>query len=258
VSESQMQEPSAKHCTGRFNFMLPAALKPAGREQNIFLMRVWSQAQPGFPVLEGAELRKFDLAGVGPAVWLRPSATYPQDLKIVAMKPGQGYALFLETAASAGREQNAENVVARVAKGFVPGSPQGFCIEHGAFVLPPSKNERAFATFKGSGVDVTVQTETVGAPDDGQSTAGAATGVRTISKERRMVAGLNGIEERVEVSEKPKALFVYTWIYPGEAGSGLRPRIHLKASAGQDHQAALDAAWTSLTGSFELRPPGVR
>jgi hypothetical protein len=258
VSDSQVQGPSAKHCAGRFDFVLPAALQPAGREQSLYLVKVWSEGKPAFPALRGAELRKFDLAGVGQAVWLQPSAAYPKDLKLLAMKPGQGHAVFLEAAATAGREQNAENVVARVAKGFVAGSTQGFCVEHGAFVLAPSKNERALASFKGAGVELSVQTETVGTPDDGQSTAGETPGVRTISKERRMVAGLNGIEEKVEVSEKPQARLVYTWIFAGEAGSGLRPRIHLKAGARQDQRAALDAAWTSLTGSLQPRAPGVR
>jgi hypothetical protein len=258
VSDSQVQGQSAKHCVGRFDFALPAALKPAGREQSIYLMKVWSQAQSGLPRLAGTELRRFELAGVGQAVWLQPSAMYPKDLKLVATKPGEGHMLVIEAAASLGREQNAETTVARVAKGFVANSAQGFCIEHGAFVLAPSKNERALASFKGGGVSLSVQTETVGTPDDGQSTAGDTPGVRTVSKERRMVAGLNGIEEKVEVSEKPKALLVYTWIFAGEPGSGLRPRIHLKASARQDERAALDAAWASLTGSLQPRPPGLR
>jgi hypothetical protein len=48
------------------------------------------------------------------------------------------------------------------------------------------------------------------------------------SKDQRKLAGLGGIEEKVEINEgKGKPLLVYSWIYPGEAGSGLRPRIHL-------------------------------
>lgn len=260
VSESKAQTQAARQCAGRFDFMVPAALKPTGREQSLYLVKVWSEPQPAsFPAPKAAGARKFELAGVGEAVWFQPSATYPKELRLVAMKPAAEHALFFEADATAGREANGEKVVSRLAAAFVPASPHGFCVEHGAFVIAASKNERARASFSGGGVELSVQTETVGAPDDGQSTAGGAPGIRTLAKDRRMVAGLNGIEEKVEIADPAKGpRLAYTWIYPGEAGSGLRPRVLLKAGARQDQRAALDAAWAALTGSLQQRTPGVR
>jgi hypothetical protein len=261
VSDSKVQtQHPAKHCTGRFDFALPGQLQPGGREQSIYLIKVWTRVRAAaFDVPPGSLVREFDLSGVGPAVWLRPSAMYPKDRKLLAMKSEQGQALFLEADATEGREQTAERVVARVAAGFAPASAQGFCVEHGAFVLAPSKNERALATFAGGGVEIVVQTETVDAPDDGQSTAGEHRGIRVLAKEPQTVAGLRGIGEKVQITEgEAKPLLVYSWIYPGEAASGLRPRIHMKASAPQDQRALLDSAWASLLGSLQQRAPGVR
>jgi hypothetical protein len=211
-----------------------------------------SQALPG-------SVRDFSLSGVGPAVWYRPSPLYPDDRKLLAMKPGQESALFLEASASAGRESVAEQVIAKVAAGFVPGSAEGFCLEHGAFVMRPSKNERARASFVGGGVDVSVQTETVAAPDEGQAVPGGFSGIQVLAKDARSLDGLAGIEQRVRVTEKDtKPMLTYSWIYPGQSADGLRPRIQLQATASDDHRRALDAAWKTLLDSWRQRSAGVR
>jgi hypothetical protein len=277
-TKSQTAPAMAAHCIGRFNFTLPADLRPAGREQRIYLTKVWTEAtsagvdplqtwarslapikQPPLSDTAPKLLREFNLAGVGPAAWYRPLPIYQDDLMLRATQPKQGFLLFLETDASAGREAIAEQGLTRLAAGFVPGSVEGFCVQHGAFVMRPSKNERANAGFSVGGLHVAIQTETVAAADDGQGDAGDVDGITTLTKQARNVGDFKGMEERVRITDKnAKPALAYSWISPGQAADGLRPRIHLKASAPEDRQPALDATWKMLLESLRLRPVGVR
>jgi hypothetical protein len=270
------------HCVGRFNFRLPQALRPTGREQSLFLLQLssatinspaelaqfWAHARRSFAGLDaGAEplkvLREFELDGVGPAVWVQLSSLHPDARKLLAMKPGRGHALLLEARATAGREQAAESFMAKVAAGFVPGATLGFCVGHGAFDLPASKNERASASFSaGSGIVVSVETETVSAPDDGQSSSASTMNspdIKVLSKMDRQAAGLPGKEERVRITgsnAKPKVAM--TWIHPGGVGHGLKPRIRLMMSGPDEQGTAINAAWDLLLNSLQQRPASTK
>ena len=271
-------KPSA-HCTGRFDFTLPPALKPTGRSELIYLLQVrtepWAPGEDApqawsrrlararasaipTPVL----LREFEIDGVGPAAWLQPAARSPQDVTLVAMRAlaNHAYSLFLEVEASKGREAVGERVVTEVAKSYVPNSVQGFCVGPGAFVIRPSKNERALGTFASASVEVTVQTETVERPDDGQNTTGELPpGSRLLLKEPRRLAGFDGIEQRVEIVEQDGTPHLtYLWIFPGRPVDGSAPRIRLRASAAAARHADLDLAWGSLLAGWRTRPLGVR
>ncbi len=269
-----------QHCVGRFNFSLPGGVLPQGREQHIYTVKAWSEAvAPGSnptqawakrlaPIREPAPsesaptlLRELNLAGVGPAAWYRPLAMYQDDLKILAMNPRPGLALFLETDVSAGLqyESFAEQGIARLAASFVPGSADGFCVKHGAFVIAPSKNERASAGFSGGGVEVDVHTETVGPPSNPDGFNLDTKEIKTLKRSSRNVSGLNGVEDRVRIAEQDKApSLVYSWRYPGQSADGLHPHTHLQASADADHAVMLEAVWEQLLISWQQRPTGVR
>lgn len=268
----------ALHCVGRFNLRLPSTFQPTRREQRIYTLRVWSelvatpielatlwsraksefiQRQPRSapPKVMG----EADLDGVGPTLWVAPASPYPDDRRLLAMRPGRNVTLLLEALATAGREPAAESVVTKVAAGFVPDAPFGFCIEHGAFNLQASKNETAGASFRSAqDILVSVQTETVAAPDDGQASSASAVNapeIQVLSSKRRQAAGLSGIDERVRISEPgAKARLSMTWIHPGQAASGLKPRVRLMMSGPDEHGAAVHAAWDLLLNSLEQRP----
>jgi hypothetical protein len=279
MSETQphAQSKATAYCVGRFNFALPEEVVPGGREQHIYLTKVWTETttgtdplqawakhltsirQPAKPAQGKAIVKEFNLSSVGPAVWYRPSSINSDDRMLLAMKSGQSQALFLETDASAGHEQFAEQLIAAVAAGFVPNSLNGFCVQQGAILLEPSENERAFASFAGGGVEVSVQMETVASPDTSQNGGSDVQGIQTLNRHTRNVADLKGTEERVRITEKnAKPELVYSWNYPGQAADGLHPHIHLQASAPEERRAALDAAWNSLLDSLRRRPTGVR
>lgn len=275
---SNPDQPSM-HCIGRFDFTLPGAFRPTGRQQRIYLVGVgaehWEPGEsapqawarklgPGRSNASNAPsvLREFELAGVGPAAWLRPSKRSSDALKLLAMRaqPTPGYTLMLEADASVGREAVSERVVTEVAKSYSPGSAQGFCVGTGAFVIRPSKNERALGTFAGSDIEISVETETVATPDDGQNTTSELPpGSRLLAKEPRRLDGFEGMEVRVQVVEKDAASrLVYLWIFPGRPADGAAPRIRLSASSGLARQSELDRAWVELLTSWHARPLGVR
>jgi hypothetical protein len=270
------------HCTGRFDYALPAALLSSGSKLSMYRLDVASEpwrtgiepgelwkkrlaaalTAKGVSATAAARTREFDLPGVGPAAWMGLFADRPDLVTLLTMKPValSKESVFLRAEASAGREGVAEKVATEVATAYVAGSPQGFCTGAGAFVIKPSKNERALESFNAPGVDVSVQTETVAAPDDGQSTDGdPPPGGKKLLKQRRAVDGFDGIEERVQVPDDAAGnLLVYTWIFAGRAADGAAPRIRLSASGAATHATALDAAWNSLLTSWRQRPVGVR
>ncbi len=272
-SPSHADSPTG-HCLGRFDFVLPSRLAPTGREQRIYLVKAW--AEPTAAGGDGgwsrrmAEIERaavgpvtqFSLASLGSAVWYQPSAQYPDERRLFFMRPQTGHALFLEAQASSGREKVAEQVVSRIAAGYQAAVASGFCLGPGSLVIAPSRNERAQASFGGGGVELAITMETVAAPDDGAATRGGAEGIQVLSQGRRPIAGLDGAEERVSMAPdgdaKGGAKRVYTWVYPGQPGDGLRPRIRLKATAGEGSRAALDSAWSALTQSLHQRPLGLR
>lgn len=270
------------HCTGRFDYALPPAFISNGSRQSIYLLEV--AAEPWLPGLGASEAwkkrlsaavtpkagataahapaRQFDLPGVGPAAWLQLYADRTDLITLLAMRPVPitNQSLFLRAEASTGREQFAQNLVADVASKYTPSSAQGFCTGAGAFVIEPSMNERAIESFAAPGVELSVQTETVVKPDDGQSSAGdPPPGGKELLKRKRSVAGFEGIEERVQLpNDVGGTRLIYTWIFAGRAADGAAPRIRLSASGIASHAAWLDAAWDTLLASLRPRPVGVR
>jgi hypothetical protein len=247
------------HCTGRFDYALPAALQSGGGKQSLYRLDVASE--PWRPGIEAGDLwkerlaavltakgvstpapgrtREFDLPGVGPAAWLALFADRPDLVTLLTMKSvaQSKESVFLRAEATTGREGVAEKVVGEVAAG--------------AFVIRPSKNERALESFNAPGVDVSVETETVAAPDDGQSTDGdLPPGGRRLLKQRRSVGGFDGNEERVQVPDNAAGgLLVYTWIFAGRAADGAAPRVERTARimAAAPHRRALNVGTIQIT-----------
>lgn len=289
LSEPAMSDPISPegpqpHCIGRFDFALPAGLRSGGREQSLYLVRVWSEAaDPAADPVEGfgrrtatlrmdPAARELPLPDVGPALLHPPAApARPGALKLLAMKPAGDHAVFLEAPVSAGRESVAADVVSQIARAYDPAAADGFCIGHGAFRLPPSKNERARTAFAGAeGLSLSVETETVAAPEPAATPDDVAADAAAVASDGgtlvvllqgdRAVAGLPGRELRVALTDKEalqkgeEPLLVYTWVFPGGRADGLHPRVRLAASAPTARAGALDAAWDTLLGTLRRRP----
>jgi hypothetical protein len=270
--------PALKHCTGRFDYALPAAFRFTGGQQSLYLVHVDAEPVPPGATADAAlkrrlaaamgrnagiaPMREFDLAGVGPAAWMTLAPARPDLVTLLAMKPlpASGSALFLQVEGSAGREAVAERVSGKVAATWTAGSPQGFCTGPGAFVVAPSINERALASFEGAGIELSIQTETVSEPEnDRDGTDLSAPGVHVLSNRRRSVAGFDGVEDRLQLADEHGGQQrIYAWVFAGRAADGAAPRIRLTASADIGRTPALDAAWETLLGTLRPRPVGVR
>ena len=278
------------HCTGRFDFTLPADLHSGGREESLYLVRVWSEGvqsstdprevwtqrtaalrqahgetQP--PQLQ----RELTLPGIGPGALYRAAPTVvpgaPEESEFLVMKPYPGHVVFLEATVSPGREPVAAEVISKIAGAYSPASANGFCVAHGSFLLPPSKNERSRAAFEGmGGLAVSVATETVAAPipapnPTDATAAVAADGGRLdiLGRRERAAAGLLGQELRMAVFDQAAVQngrdpeLIYAWIFPGASADGSRPRVHLAASAPAAQRTQLDTAWEMLLSSLKQR-----
>lgn len=279
ATPSILATPQQRYCTGRFDYALPAALRFTGGQQSVVQIAVDAELLPAGtpagaawkrrlasilakPERAAAAVREFDLAGVGPAAWMTLEPARPDLVTLLAMKPlsASGAVLFLQFEASAGREAVAERVFGKLAATWTPGTAEGFCTGPGAFVMAPSINERALASFGGPSLELTVQTETVSEPDDGQSSGDALpSGGQMLLKQRRNVAGFDGIEERIQFPDgEAGQQRLYSWVFPGRAAAGVAPRIRFTANAAQARAADLDIVWTALMTSWRQRPIGVR
>ena len=274
--------PLVAHCTGRFDYALPATFVSNGSQQSLYLIdasfepwlagqgaaEAWKTrlAKASAPARASTDqatpAREFELRAIGPAAWMSPYPDRPDLVTLLAMRPIAlaNQSLFLSVEASAGREPIAEKVVAEVAESWVPNAIQGFCTGAGAFVVEPSMNERANAGFDAPGVSLSIQTETVSAPDDGRSSGGdLPPGGKRLLDKRREVGGLKGREERARIPDDGKEdQLIYTWIFAGRAAAGAMPRIRLEADAPASKLASLDTAWEALLSSWHLRPLGVK
>ena len=134
--------------------------------------------------------REFELPGAGPAAWMRLTPSRPDLVTLLVLRPvlQAGVVVSLEVEGSAGTEPIAERVFTDVAKSWVAGSTQGFSTGSGAFVMEPSQNERASQSFVAPGVELSIQTETVEEPDDGQSSTEPPPGGNILLKQRRASA----------------------------------------------------------------------
>jgi hypothetical protein len=279
ATPSFLHAPTQDHCTGRFDYALPATLRFTGRQQSLVLITVDSELlPPGIPasaawkrrlasilaksVPVAAPMREFDLAGVGPAAWMTLLPTRPDLVTLLAMKPlpASNAVLFLQFEASAGREAVAERVFGKLTATWTLNTPQGFCTGPGAFVVAPSINERALASFGDASLALTIQSETVSEPDDGQSSGDALPpGGQMLSKQHRSVAGFDGIEERMQFPDgKAGQSRLYSWVFPGRSADGLAPRIRFTATAALSRAVELDLVWNALMTSWRPRPVGVR
>jgi hypothetical protein len=270
------------YCVGRFNYQLPADLDSNGGEQSIhdihLSVAAWQSAagapeawrralaeaipHPSDPSITILPPRELAWPGVGPVAWIQRD---PNPLKIaalLAMKPlpAAKSSLFFHAEASVGREPIAQKIVTRIAASYKLGSPQGFCLGPGAFVIAPSDNESASTYITGpDDIQLIIETETTYDHEDYDSTdTSDEAGIHVTSKRRR-VGSFDGMEERTRIAEsgEPPQL-VYNWLFVGELESSVRPRIRLTASAPESHAAALDAAWNMLLGSWHPRATGVR
>ena len=203
--------------------------------------------------------REFELPGAGPAAWMRLTPSRPDLVTLLVLRPvlQAGVVVSLEVEGSAGTEPIAERVFTDVAKSWVAGSTQGFSTGSGAFVMEPSQNERASQSFVAPGVELSIQTETVEEPDDGQSSTEPPPGGNILLKQRRRVGGFEGIEQRTRLPDEGAGeRLAYLWIFPGKSADGAASRIRLAASGPLSRPGALDATWNTLLATWRLRPIG--
>ena len=273
--------PTVTHTTGRFDYALPAPLKSTGSQLSIYLIDVTQSPLPAGALPgqawktrlatalapksashpAGMLTREFELPGAGPAAWMKLTPSRPDLVTLLAQRsvPLAGVAITLEVEGSAGTEPIAERVFAKVAQAWTPGSTQGFGTGAGAFVMQPSQNERASESFVTPGVEVSIQTETVEEPDDGESSLEVPPGGKQLLKQHRSVGGFDGIERRVQLpDEGAGARLVYLWIFAGKPADGTAPRVRLSATALAPRASALDESWNTLLATWRQRPTGWR
>jgi hypothetical protein len=263
-----------RHSLGRFDFALPESLISVGQTTYPYTLKAWSKCSPHKMaesqmwaegqawVASGSDVgvrpgivSEQRLAGVGPSLWYRPYPDeHPKRMALLVMRAVDDCYLFLRANGAEERKTVVETVVSRIAATYAAHSGQGFALEHGALVIRPSNNERAYATYSGGGFEISVSTETVDEPIDKDRAPGPPSEVRLLEMRPRIVAGLAGLERHYSLSAAGDARLAYAWTFPGKPVDALAPRIVLKAMFTADGEAVMRGAWLGFLDSLALRP----
>jgi hypothetical protein len=138
-----------------------------------------------------------------------------------------------------------------------------FYLEEGAIALPYLEQESAYASFEGHPLDLTLELEMkstdevseVGLLDRIAAAVGEnfAPGVNTekIRTGTRTVAGLEGEEAILKVSEDTDSTLSFSWMYPGREDSGTHPKILLKMESSVDEEDEKINIWDQVLDSME-------
>lgn len=275
------------HRIGRFQFQLPAALKPQGRRQTIYRVVASTQATaPGqapalwaqqvAAVRAGARppgvaervLRSFELEPGVPALLYHG---HPDNAGLVTLLAGKAFNDHLLLASRDGEvasAANLEKLVRIVMRGYVPAGRQGFDIGHGTLGSEPGVNEEARLTLVHGSLpefDIRFDSRTVREPEradplqdfeqDRQRLAGGVT-LSLLRNQPRTAAGLPGREGWVQSVGKAsgEVSLRFSWAHPGLPGQATAPAIMIVATARGSDRAALEAAWEMLLGSLQAIP----
>ncbi len=286
TTRTQQMTPSGDQtvCIGRFTFSVPADLPDMGRTQSIYTVDVKTEAnspmdsnsfwharmakirsmQPPKDV-PTALFRSVDLEPGAPAVWFYASPDLPSELTLEAMRDFGNHRLLLSSSSTADQQSANESLLRNVIQAYRPGSTSGFCVGYGSITSEPSENESTLLTMSDhepKGVSVRIGTETVGSPDnksysslDEEKRVLRANGGQLLSSSQkpRAVAGLNGVEIKVEASSPGDPSFArYTWHFPGVPDDAYRPSINVVAFGPLTRVAKVAAAYETVLQS--LRP----
>jgi hypothetical protein len=259
---------------GRFRLSLPEGLRAAGRTQSIYgvsirtapAVDVSAEDQWNARVAALANARPVAFPGGAKGVWFNPNPALPSAITLEAIRPMGSHALWIVRSATAGGEQAAERLVAKILSVYEPGFDRGFCAEHGSIRMEGSLTESAevsIADPSAPGLKVEFATKTVSEPDtrsltsidDERRLVRLAGGSLDVRAERdRTVNGMTGKEFRIAITIPGESTKLrYTWQFSGEGRNPSRPRIQVVASAeSPDLAQKLDAAFDAVLSS--LRP----
>jgi hypothetical protein len=140
-----------------------------------------------------------------------------------------------------------------------------FYLAEGAVTLPFREEEHMEAFFDGFGIRFILQSETTAEPEKSgpigkykveMARLGSGGSDSKVVKQdsRRKIAGLTGEELIIKETGKPpeQCEMQFGWVFPGEANSGVRPRLVLRIETKADHETEKLALWNALIDS--VRP----
>lgn len=277
----------APHRIGRFQFQLPAALKPQGRHQAIYRVEVGTQASaPGQagalwasrlatlraggkpPGVAERVLRSFELEPGVPALLYHSHPDNPDLVTLLAGKAHNDHLLYASRDGELASAANLEKLVRIVMRAYVPAGRQGFDIGHGTLGSEPGVNEEARLTLAHASwpeFDFRFNSRTVRELEradplqdfeqDRQRLAAGAT-LTLLRNQPRTAAGLPGREGWVQSVGKAsgEVSLRLSWAFPGRPGQATAPAIMIVATARGSERAALEAAWEMLLGSLQPIP----
>ena len=261
---------------GRFRVALPDQLEVASRRQSIYGVTVRTAPLGDVSIEEhwkalrarrGPEAREIPFPDHARGLWYAPYPAVPSNVVLEAMRPMGDHAVWLTRPATAGKEDPAERLTAKLLSVYAPGTAFGFCAEQGSIRMEGSLTEATALSLVHKttpGVKVEMETKTVISPDTStlsslteerlvMKAAGGTLDVR--SQRDRTIAGMTGKEFRVAIAPPGEtAKLRYTWQFSGEPRNPARPHINIGGTAEAATQTALDSGWEDVLGSLASVP----
>ena len=285
---SKMDRDGGNLFIGRFALRLPPDIRIKGRSQSIF--RVWVKSkripagsfeslweqnrlgeirvQPKPANVPDRIVRSYQLSRDSRAALYYNDPKDPESRQLEVFRETGGVVVMAMRAGLGGQERDMESLVAHVVDSFAPQSRIGFCLEDGAIVCETAANESSQSMFEHvrlQNIEISLNTTTVRNPrtlDDIsvahelQMALGAST-AKVMNSERRITAGLEGLEERIQLlidGEAPAIRF--SWKYPGDSLVSTRPQITFQAMCHESDAPVFVPEWEKMLASLRQVPVG--
>ena len=261
---------------GRFRVSIPAQMKVASRRQSIYGVAIRTAPVGEIPITtqwndlrskHGPAGREITFPDEARGISYAPNPAMPMNLVLEAVRPMGDHALWISRPVTAGKEDAAERLAAKILSVYGPGTTHGFCAELGSIRMEGSLSETtalSLAHTQSPAIKVEMETKTVTAPDTSTFTSldeerkvmNAVGGTLVVRSEReRIVAGMTGKEFRIAIAAPGEPPIVRnTWQFSGEPRNPARPHINFVGTAGTQAQSDLDAAWDAVLNSLTPIP----
>ena len=201
-------------------------------------------------------------------MWYHANTNDSSFVTLEVMRAYGDHVLHLVREVASGAEEVTERMYRRVIAGYVPHGRQGFCVGDGALTSETSKNEQTLISFRRprhGDFMLSLATNTVDQPEEGASLQDihdereilmeSGSVVTILLNERRVVAGLGGVDARIQIRPRGEATFVrFTWRFGGIGGDALAPQLVLIGAAPLEHMVQLVADWEKLLQSLHPLP----
>ena len=212
-------------------------------------------------------IREETLGPAAKGVWYYGNALVPDEVTLAALLDAGSTTVWLKMFAFEGKEPLLKEIVLDVANAYRPdhaaAGPDSFCLALGRVLLPYRTMERVSRRLedRARGLVLLIDMESTLEPERAalserlrnvqSAAAGAGAQIDKLRGGARRVAGMQGEEIVLRLRDKKqRSSLSFGWLFPGEADSGLKPKVLVRMSGPDRDLADATRTWDEILNTF--------